>query len=273
MPFAYSFMYEQVGHIAIINVKGKITREKLKELKEKARELLKLKPIETVLLKQEKVKGRLRKASYRLLAGKRHFEALHKENNCVFKLNPLEVYFSSRLAANRLWLAQKILDFIKAKKIKKARILVGFCGVGVYGIVIAKILQRSKVPYSMTMVELNRKAVKYAKENVKLNKLNNIEVLQGDVKRILPKLSKFDFIIWPRPQLAYDFFKECFINTKKGSIIFYFDFIDENELKHEAKKLEEKARQLGKRIKVLEIKKAGQIAPRRWRIVGVFGVG
>ena len=261
---------EQIGKIAIINVK-ELTKEKIKRLKKEARNLLK-KPIETVLLKKEKVKGRLRKAQYIFLAGKKQFETFYKENKCLFKLNVKEVYFSSKLASNRLWVAKKILELSKAKKIKRPRILVMFCGIGVYGIVIARVLKDNGFDFDIDMVEINRKAVGYAKQNVLLNKLENIKIFQGDVRKILPKLKKYDFVVMPRPKTSYDFFKESFMNVKKGSIVFYFDFIDESEIEIENKKLEEKAKKLGKKIKVLETKKAGQIGVRKYRVVCVFEV-
>lgn len=263
-------MYEQIGKIAIINVKGEKNKKEIKKL---AREILKKnKNIKTVLLKEEKVKGKLRKAGYKFIAGEKNFETLYRENDCIFKLNIKEVYFSSRLANNRLWVAKKIIEFAKRKNLKKVKILVQFAGIGVYGIVIAKKLKQEKINFNVIMIELNKKAVKYAKENIKMNKLENIQILQGDVKKILSKLNKFDFIIMPRPQIKYDFFKEAFINAKKGSIVFYFDFVNEGEIANEKQKLEEKAKELGKKIKFIEIKKAGQIGVRKWRIVSVFEV-
>ncbi|MEM1535011.1 MAG: hypothetical protein QW199_02040 [Candidatus Pacearchaeota archaeon] len=274
-------MYEQIGKIVIINVKGKPKIKELKELKALAKKLLsEHRHIEAIFLKQEKVKGRLRKASYKLLAGKPVYETLYRENGCTFKLNIKDVYFSSRLASNRLWLAQKIVELVKQKKKQRPKILVQFAGIGVYGIVIARQLAQAGFDFDMVMIELNRKAVKYMKENILLNHFPNIECIQGDVKKILPKLNKlsklgidkFDFIVMPRPKLDYDFFKEAFINAKKGSIVFYFDFVDEDEIAREKEKLEEKARKLGKKIKFLELKKAGQIGTRRWRIAAVFEV-
>jgi tRNA G37 N-methylase Trm5 len=265
-------MYEQIGKIAIISARGKT----LKELKKKARELLKIKSIETVLLR-EKVKGRLRKARYRLLAGKRQFETLHRENKCMFKLDVRETYFSSRLGNNRLWTAKKILEIAKKKKLKRPSILVMFSGIGVYGIVIARLLKDNGIDYSITAVEINRKAVKYAKENVKLNRLDGIEILQGDVRKVLQRLAKlgkakYDFIVMPRPRLKYDFFREAFINAKRKSVVFYFDFVKESELAEEEKRIVDKAKQLGKRIRILEIKKAGEIGVRQYRVVVVFEI-
>jgi tRNA G37 N-methylase Trm5 len=266
---------EQIGRIAIMNVKD-LKNKKIKELKKEAEKILK-KPIETVLLKKEKVKGRLRKASYRLLAGKRQFETLHRENKCIFKLNVKDVYFSSRLSNNRLWTAKKILEIVRKKKLKRPSILVMFSGIGVYGIVIARLLKDSGIDYSMTMIEINRKAVKYAKENVKINRLDGIEILQGDVRKVLPRLAKFDkakydFVVMPRPKLKYDFFREAFINAKRKSIVFYFDFVKESELAEEEKRIIDKAKQLGKKIRVLEIKKAGEIGVRKYRVVVVFEI-
>ncbi|MEM1577799.1 MAG: methyltransferase [Candidatus Pacearchaeota archaeon] len=262
-------MYEQIGNIALLNVKGK----NIKEIKKIAKEILKKnKNIKTVLIKEEKFKGRLRKAKYKVIEGEKNFETLYRENGCTFKLNLKDVYFSSRLATNRLWVAKKIFDLIKIKKIKNPKILVCFSGIGIYGIVIAKFLKQNNIDYKITMVEINKKANKYALENISLNKLENIKVLQGDVKKILPQLEKFNFIIMPRPKIGYDFFKEAFINARKGSIIFYFDFINEEEINNEKIKLEEKSKKLNKKIKILEIKKAGQIGVRKWRIVTVFEV-
>lgn len=262
-------MYEQIGNIAIIDIK-KAEKLNLKRLKNLAKKILS-KHIKTVILKQKKIKGRFRKANYKFLAGEKCFETFHKENGCIFKLNIKDVYFSSRLASNRLWLAKKILDLTKKKKRKKIKILVGFAGVGAYGIVIARELKLAGIDFEMVMVEINRKAVKYMKENILLNKLN-IKIIQGDVREVFPKLNKFDFIIMPRPQLAYDFFNECFINAKKDSIVFYFDFLLEQEIEKRRQELESKAKVLGKKIKILEIKKAGEIGVRKWRVVVVFEI-
>lgn len=268
-------MYEQIGKIVIINVKGKPKIKELKELKALAKKLLsEHRHIEAIFLKQEKVKGRLRKAGYKLLAGKPIYETLYRENGCTFKLNIKDVYFSSRLASNRLWLAQKIVELVKQKKKQRPKILVQFAGIGVYGIVTARQLAQAGFDFDMVMIELNKKAVKYMKENILLNHFPNIKCIQGDVKKVseLEKLGKFDFIVMPRPKLDYDFFKEAFVNAKKGSIVFYFDFVDEDEIAREKGRLEEKARRLGKKIKFLELKKAGQIGTRRWRIAAVFEV-
>ena len=266
-------MYDQIGKIAILNVKGEIKKKDLEKFREIGKKILKEnKHLETVLLKKEKIKGRLRKAKYEFLCGKKNFETLHKENNCLFKLNLEKVYFNPRLATNRLFVAQDILTLIKSKKIKNPKILVAFCGVGVYGIVTGKILKKEGLNYKkITMIELNREAIKYAKENILLNKLENFEIIQGDVKKILPQLKeKFEIILAPRPKLKNDFLKEIFLVSKKGTFIYYFDFIRKEEFKNLKEIFKEKLKNFKKRIRILKIKKAGEISPTKLRVLIVF---
>ena len=70
------------------------------------------------------------------------------------------------------------------------------CGYGVIGIVVATEFPRIKV----TMVDINRRAVWIARENVKLNKLSNAKIFWGDFYHPL-KNQKFDVII-SNPPLA-----------------------------------------------------------------------
>ncbi len=266
-------MFDQIGKIAILNVKGEIKREDLKKFKEIGKKILEEnRHLETVLLKKEKIKGRLRKAKYQLLAGKRVYETLHKENNCLFKLDVRKVYFNPRLASNRLYIAQKIAHLIKTKKIKNPKILVAFAGIGVYGIVIGKFLKKEKLSYQkITLVEINREAIKFAKQNVALNKLENFEIFQGDVKKILPNLKeKFEIIIAPRPKLKEDFLKELALVAKKGSLIYYFDFVKREDFENLKEIFKEKLKRLKKKIKIIEIKKAGKISPSKLRVMIVF---
>ena len=213
------------------------------------------KNIKTVLEKVDKVKGRLRKLKTRFLAGVKSKETIHKESGCLFKLDIERAYFSPRLSNERLEVARKVR--------KKDKVLVMFSGIAPYSIIIAKISKPKKI----VSVEINREACKYARENVKLNKLENVEILQGDVKKIVPKLKeKFDVIVMPRPQLKETFLREAFLVSKKGTRIFYYGF--DFEPGKILEKIKEEAKKYKKRIKIKKIKKAGEIAPYkyRWRV-------
>ncbi len=70
------------------------------------------------------------------------------------------------------------------------------CGYGNVGIAIAKSLPLSKVVLS----DINKRAVMLAKENIKLNSLNNAEAIQSDIFEKIP--GKFNTILLNPPQSA-----------------------------------------------------------------------
>ncbi len=241
--------YDIIGNIAILKF-NKETKQKTK--KKIALGLLKQKNIKTVLEKIEKVKGRLRTIKTRFLVGIKTKETIHKESGCKFKLDVEKCYFSPRLSNERLEIASKIN--------KKDKVLVMFAGVAPYSIVIAKISGAKIVS-----VELGKECCRYAKENVKLNKLGNVDIIQKDVKKLRLK-EKFDVIVMPRPQLKDSFLDSAFKFAKKGTRIFYYDF--GAEIGKILERVYKESRKAGKKIVIEKIKKAGDIAPfkYRWRV-------
>ena len=258
--------YDLVGNIAIV----KFPREfKKKEKKKFGEKLLKQhKNVKTVLEKSGKFSGRLRTLKTRYVAGEKNKEVLYKENGCVFRFNVDTCYFSPRLSTER----EEI-----AKQVKRGeKVLVMFGGVGFYGIVIGK---NSKIGKNgkIVSVELSRECNKYALENAKRNKVS-IEIVRGDVRKKVPFLklsansrggrdSKFDRIVMPRPNLKDSFLDVAFSAIKKGGVIHYYGFYHEMEFK--AGVLEElidfEARKAKKKVKILGVKRAGDIAPYKYR--------
>ena len=70
----------------------------------------------------------------------------------------------------------------------------------------------------------------------------------------------------PRPQLKDSFLREAFLLSKKGTRIFYYDFCKEDEIKGAVNRIKQEAIKYRKRVKILNIKKAGEIAPYKYRI-------
>ena len=245
--------FNVMGNIAIVNFsRGYRASEK----KKFAESILKKTSATTVLEKSGKFAGRLRKMKTKHIAGKKTKEVLYKENNCVFRFNIDESYFSPRLSNERKEIASKVK--------KGDEVLVMFAGVAPYSIVIAKNSKVKKV-YSN---EINRKANDYAKMNIERNKLKNkVELLPGDIKRVAERIkNKFDMIVMPRPQLKETFLKQAFSLSKKGTKVFYYDFCKQNEVKKIVEKVENEAKKAKKKIKILGTKKAGEIAPYKIRI-------
>ena len=253
--------YDIIGDICIIKFNRDTSED---EKKKKALEMFVGRPnIKTVVEKLDKVHGRLRTIKTRFLAGENKLETIYKENDSFFKLNIETCYFSPRLANERIQIAK----LIKKSK-KNSCVLVMFAGVAPFSIAIAKYAR----PKRLVSLELGKECSKYALENVRKNKVDKIvEVIQGDVKRVIPKLAKkekFDFVVMARPNLEDTFFKEGLMASKKGTKIIYYGFFAESKKDEGVAVLEKQAKALKRKIKVTSVIEAGHIAPfeHRYRI-------
>jgi len=248
--------YDVIGNIVIV----KFGREEKKKTKKFWAEkfLKEHKQVKTVLEKESKFSGRLRTQKTKYLAGEKTKEALHKENNCAFRLNVDTCYFSPRLSAER----KEIASMVK----KNQSVLVLFGGVAPFAIIIAKSSGAKKV----VSVELGRECSKYAKENARRNKVEKVvEIIQGDVNKVLPKMKeKFDRIIMARPQLKDTFLAPTLKKIKKGGIVYYYGFYPLEEKQKMLEEIKSEALSAGKKIKILKTKKAGEIGYKkfRWRV-------
>jgi tRNA (guanine37-N1)-methyltransferase len=249
-----------VGNIAILKFPRR-TPWIIKKLK--ARKFLKQnKNITTVLEKTQGFFGKLRTQKTKHLAGIKTKQTTYKENNCIFKFNVDESYFSSRLSNERKMIADKITKLTK----KNFKILIMFAGIAPYPIIIAKKLKQKNKSFHIYANELNKRANKDARKNITLNKLQKyITLIPGDAKKIKSK-EKFDIILMPRPNLKETFLKTALKLSKKGTTIFYHGFGTKQEVLNEIKK--ETKNKIGK----IKIRKAGDIAPYKFRWQAQFKI-
>jgi len=256
--------YDLFGNIALV----KFPRgTKISDKKKFSKKIMDAnKSIKTVLEKSGKFKGRLRKMQTKFIAGEKTKEALYKENDCVFRFNVDKTYFSSRLSNER----KEIAGLIK----KNDKVLVMFAGVAPYSIILAR-----KSGAEVYSNELNREANKYGRLNAQLNKVKDkIVFLDGDIKKIVKKCQegrlsegnrrcpRFDVIVMPRPRLKDSFLKEAFALSKKGTRIFYYDFCEISKTNSITEKIKSEAAKSRKKIKILKVKNAGEIAPYKVRV-------
>lgn len=249
--------YDVLGSIAVVNFADGVGAKEKKQFA--SRIMRDNKAIKTVLEKSGKFKGRLRKMQTRYIAGEKTKEVLYKENDCVFRFNLDSTYFSPRLSNERKEIASKVR--------KGDNVLVMFAGAGPFSCVIAKNSKASKIFSN----EINKEANKYAKLNIELNKLKNkIELVQGNIKNAAQKLKnkkqKFDVIVMPRPKLKDSFLGQAFMLSKKGTRIFYYDFCEVGKEEEIVGKIKSETKKFRKKIKILKIKKAGEIAPYKIRV-------
>jgi tRNA G37 N-methylase Trm5 len=187
----------------------------------------------------------------KFLAGERRKETIHTESGLRVNVNIEKMYFSARLAEERLRIARQIR--------KPERILVMFSGCGIYPLVLAA----HSPAQHIIGIEINPVAHRYAVENVHVNKLTRkIQLVEGDVWDIVPALrGTFDRICMPLPKIGEQFLPLTFRKIRDGGIIHLYAFINDNDIEEEKRKLKEILRDSHKKYRILRIVKCGQHAP------------
>lgn len=186
------------------------------------------KNIKTVALKETSISTTYRTRKIRVISGIEKTETIHKEHGLKYKIDVEKAYFSPRSAGER----KRVIDQIRAGE----NVLVLFAGVGPFAILAAK-----EKKCSVTAVELNHEAVEYMRENVALNKVD-VEVIEGDAKKITSKLGKFDRIIMPLPKDAETFLDVAIPVLNPGGVINLYVF------KHDLEEAEKSVREICERL-------------------------
>jgi tRNA (guanine37-N1)-methyltransferase len=164
------------------------------------------------------------------IAGEHRTETLHTENACRFLLDLETVYFNPRLAGERRRVASQA-----AQTDKPENVVDMFAGVGPFAIQIAKRAPQSHV----TAIDINPEAIRYLNANMKLNRVENVDAVLGDIKEIYTRFNNTaDRIIMNLPKSAFLFLREALSMLKlEGGIIHFYD-LESAYPEEEAEKME-----------------------------------
>lgn len=209
----------------------------------------------SIYMKKSRVKGITRIRELELIAGENNPVTIHKEHNTRIKLDVTKVYFSPRLATER----KRIADSVKDGE----EILDMFTGVGPFPIIISK-----NKNAEITAVDINQDAIKYLKENIKLNKLKGkINPITGDILEVSQKQipeKKFDRIIMNLPGTAYTFLDIAMKHIKNNGIINYYEFSD--SFGQGIERLQESAAKNNKEVEIISNRKVKSSSPGMWHV-------
>ena len=248
MRLAFDVIGSRERAVAIVELK------KGQKPKETAKEIVSRYPhVKAVLAKGGPREGVLRIYKLKLLAGSKNTVVTHKEHGLLFKMDPKLMYFSPRESTER----QRIAEMVKPNE----SVLVMFSGVGPFALAIA-----AKQPTAqVSCIEINKAAVGFADENVKLNKTWNIKNFCADAHDAA-KLGTFDRIIMPLPETAYKFLPAAFSASKKGAIIHLYGISRQEGAIDLAHKAEMAAKRAGVKIRILAVSRVLPYAPRTWKM-------
>lgn len=112
----------------------------------------------------------------RTIFGKEYIE--DKLGEYIFKISPLSFYQVNPIQAEKLY----NLGIEKAKITKEDIVFDLYCGIGTISLFMSKY---AKKVYGIEIVE---EAIKAAKENAKINSVDNVEFIAGDVEKVLSNI-------------------------------------------------------------------------------------
>lgn len=219
--------------------------------------------IKVVLEKTSGFSGELRVQETKWIAGEKRRDTVHKENDCSFYLNVDETYFSPRLSQERKVVSEEIFN----SRLRAPKVLIMFGGVAPQAVVLAKLFKRNKLPIEIISSELNKKACDFAEKNVVMNKVQDyVQVACGDSRKFCVnsarKNRKFDFVLMLRPNLEDTFLDAALKVSRKGTIIYYHGFGEEDKVRNE---IERDLKKLKVKYKFIEFRKAGDIGVKKFR--------
>jgi len=245
---------EIVGDIAIID-------QYESDAQKIADALLRQKKIKTVLQAKSAVTGEYRTREFFLLAGEKRTETLYRENGCRYMLDVSKVYFTPRLATERLRIANTVKDGEKVVDM--------FAGVGPFCILIAKKFPASHV----TAIDKNPVAIKYLLENIRLNKVKNVGVREGDAKEKIRGIIDAHHVIMNLPHSGFEFLDAALGAVKNGGMIHFYAIAHEDDLFDGIwGRIEECARRLNLRVMCIDRRIVRPYAPYQYNICIDFQV-
>lgn len=194
------------------------------------------------------VKGDNRVRDLEVIFGDDDLETTHVENNLRFKLDPGLVYFSPRLATERMRIAnltgnEEVLDM--------------FAGVGPFALTIGRHSPAKRV----VGIDLNPDCIRFFKLNISLNGLNDIvEAHVGDASEISGIFGEFQRIIMNLPHTSIEYLEPALDMIENGMIHLY-RIIDADQVMTEIGRIIETGKQKDRNIEISGVKEVHNYSP------------
>ncbi|MFP4142035.1 MAG: class I SAM-dependent methyltransferase [Thermoplasmata archaeon] len=228
--------YDIIGDIALVKIP-----DELEGYQEKIGEAIlgTHKNLQTVF-EDRGVYGEFRTRDVRHIAGDNKTDTLYREYGAEFEVDVEGAYFSPRLATERWRVVEKTQ--------KGESILDMFAGVGPYTVLIGRNVEVEHI----SSIDINPKAVRYLKKNVRRNGLDGVvTVYEGDAEDIAPRLAA-DRIIMNLPHSSRNFIGSALSAIEAEGTIHYYEIVEEEKKEESLKSLIDGIEKEGYTAKIIE---------------------
>ncbi len=245
--------YDVIGDIAILEIPEGFEKyeKKIGETLLKERD-----NIRSVHKKSSAVEGDRRVRRYEWLAGEKRTETRQKEYGCEFKVDFSKVFFSPRLSYER----NRVRNLVTPGEM----IIDMFAGVGPYSVLIAK-----RNPVHVLGYDINEAAVRYFRENIRINKVSHrVEAALGDCRIHAPR-GEADRVIMNLPKRAKDFFEDAveMLKPEGGFIHYYGQTSRASPYDEQIRYIKSRLNEMGRRCEVTEKRVVRSYSPKEVHIV------
>jgi tRNA (guanine37-N1)-methyltransferase len=247
----YSPSFEVVGDIALV--------EEADAEAVAAALMATIKGIKAVIAPISDVEGEFRTRRFRHVAGEARTTTVHKEHGLRYKVDLEGAYFTERMGTERLRISKLVCpgDFV----------LDMFAGVGPFSLLLAR---RGA---HVAAMDKNPVAVRCLRENALLNKIQDIEILEGDAAELALRYEgQADHVIMNLPHSASSFLIPAMRAAKSGGVVHYYCIASEDDLYRDEALIREAAKSLGAEVEALYRGIVRSYAPHRHNVVIDFRV-
>lgn len=212
MPTVAGGAFDLIGEIAITKIRNRDRASALAEA------LVEQRPNIRAVYLDRGIVGEYRLRDLELLSGEPLLYTRYRENGITFELDVSKVYFSPRLATERMLVSNDVRD--------GEYIIDMFAGIGAFSINIAK-SKKARI----TAIDSNPDAIAFMRRCISINTLQGkIEPVNGDAREVLKNLSPADRIIMNLPHDSSLYLESALSRLKPGGILHYYEILDMESL-------------------------------------------
>lgn len=234
-----------LGDIIIVSIPDALDEKKLLI----AEALLSMYPKCKSVVRDFGIEGQFRHPKRELLLGI-GTETIHKEHDCLFKQDVTKVMYSKgnleeRKRMSKLGKGENVVDM--------------FAGIGYFSIPMAVHAKPEKI----TSIEINPDSFAYLKENIRLNRVEDIITpILGDCSQAAPE-GEADRVIMGYVRTTHHYLEPAIRALKNsGGILHYHETVPENLAKtRPEERIKKAAGALGKKVEVLETRRIKKYSP------------